>query len=204
MPSEQADLPVVWAHLEPPVKDRDGSLGQASSMVCRPTRSWAPLFGPRPACHIAARSCRLASRGNCGGTPVALVQGLRNHGGMFDALQLIEDLQAAVQRGDRERVEAMVSDRMIWVMPLKDNVRGKPQWIEASLGVTWNWFRVSVHREVDLGQVRVVESWIEQSREPVDDEDASAPVIAEGVVVDVWTQEDGAWRLVSRHPQRST
>lgn len=146
----------------------------------------------------------MASRGNCGGTPVALVQGLRNHGGMFDALQLIEDLQAAVQRGDRERVEAMVSDRMIWVMPLKDNVRGKPQWIEASLGVTWNWFRVSVHREVDLGQVRVVESWIEQSREPVDDEDASAPVIAEGVVVDVWTQEDSAWRLVSRHPQRST
>ena len=50
---------------------------------------------------------------------------MRNYGGMFDALQLIEDLQAAVQRGDRERVEAMVSDRMIWVMPLKDNARGK-------------------------------------------------------------------------------
>lgn len=135
---------------------------------------------------------------------MALVKGLRKHGGMFDALQLIEDLQAAVQRGDRERVEAMVSDRMIWVMPLKDNARGKAQWIEASLGVTWNWFRVSVHREVDLGSVRVVESWIEQSRAPVDDEDASAPVVAEGVVVDVWTEEDGAWRLVSRHPQRST
>ncbi|WP_159901171.1 nuclear transport factor 2 family protein [Ornithinibacter aureus] len=129
---------------------------------------------------------------------------LRNHGGMFDALQLIEDLQAAVQRGDRERVEAMVSDRMIWVMPLKDNARGKVQWIEASLGVTWNWFRVSVHREVDLGQTRIVESWIKQSREPVGDEDSSAPVIAEGVVVDVWTEEDGAWRLVSRHPQRTT
>ena len=123
---------------------------------------------------------------------------------MFDALQLIEDLQAAVQRGDRERVEAMVSDRMIWVMPLKDTARGKVQWIEASLGVTWNWFRVSVHREVDLGQTRIVESWIKQSREPVGDEDSSAPVIAEGVVVDVWTEEDGAWRLVSRHPQRTT
>lgn len=135
---------------------------------------------------------------------MAIVKSLRNHGGMFDALQLIEDLQAALQRGDRERVEAMVSDRMIWVMPLKDNARGKAQWVEASLGVTWNWFRVSVHREVDLGQVRIVESWIEQSREPVDDEDASAPVTAEGVVVDVWTEEDGAWRLVSRHPQRST
>jgi len=85
---------------------------------------------------------------------------------MFDALQLIEDLQAAVQRGDRERVEAMVSDRMIWVMPLKDNARGKVQWIEASLGVTWNWFRVSVHREVDLGQTRIVESWIKQSEPP--------------------------------------
>lgn len=123
---------------------------------------------------------------------------------MFDAVHLIEDLQAAVQRGDRERVEAMVSDRMIWVMPSKDSARGKAEWVEASCAVAWNWFRISIHREVDLGDVRVVEAWIEQSREPVDDEDASGAVIAEGVVVDVWAREHGVWRLVSRHPQRST
>jgi ketosteroid isomerase-like protein len=123
---------------------------------------------------------------------------------MFDALHLIEDPQAAVQRGDRERVEAMVSDRMIWVMPLKDSARGKAEWVDASCSVAWNWFRISIPREVDLGEVRLVEAWIEQSREPVDGEDASGPVIAEGVVVDVWAREDGVWRLVSRHPQRST
>lgn len=91
---------------------------------------------------------------------------------------------------------------MIWVMPVKDNTRGRSDWIEASCGVAWNWFRVSIHREVDLGDVRVVEAWIEQSREPVDGEEVSGPVIAEGVVVDVWAEEDGAWRLVSRHPHR--
>ena len=123
---------------------------------------------------------------------------------MFDALRLIEDLQDAVQRGDREHLGSAVSDRMIWVMPLKDNARGKAEWIEASCGVNWNWFRVSIHRQVDLGRVRVVEAWVEQSRDPVDGEAASEPVIAEGVVVDVWADEDGAWRLLSRHPQRST
>ena len=129
---------------------------------------------------------------------------LRQHVCMFDALRLIEDLQDAVQRRDREQLWSAVSERMIWVMPLKDNARGKAEWIEASCGVTWNWFRVSIHREVDLGAVRVVEAWVEQSREPVEGEDASEPVAAEGVVVDVWADEDGTWRLVSRHPQRST
>jgi hypothetical protein len=115
---------------------------------------------------------------------------LRQHVCMFDALRLIEDLQDGGQRRDRKHLRSAVSDRMIWVMPLKDNARGKAEWIEASCGVTWNWFRVSIHREVDLGRVRVVEAWVEQSREPVEGEDASEPVTAEGVVVDVWAHED--------------
>ena len=123
---------------------------------------------------------------------------------MFDALRLIEDLQSAVQRSDREHLEAAVSDRMIWIMPVKDNLRGKAEWIEASCGVTWHWFRVSIQRELNLGEVRVVEAWFEQSREPVAGEDTLEPVTAEGVVVDIWAEEDGVWRLVSRHPQRFT
>lgn len=80
---------------------------------------------------------------------------------------------------------------MIWVMPLKDNQRGKWEWINASCGVSWHWFRVSVRREVDLGAVHVVESLIKQSRYPADGEDVSGPVVAEGVVVDIWGIEDG-------------
>lgn len=123
---------------------------------------------------------------------------------MFDAQQALETLQDAVQRHDRDRVAALVSDRMIWVMPLADNERGKTEWIDASLGVTWHWFQITIRREVDLGDVRIVEALVRQSREPSATEDTTSPVTAEGIVVDVWALEGDTWRLVARHPHRIT
>lgn len=32
---------------------------------------------------------------------------------------------------------------------------------------------------------------------------ATSPVTATGVVVDVWARESGIWRLIARHPQRT-
>ena len=119
---------------------------------------------------------------------------------MFDAQHTLEMLQDAVQRHDRERVAELVSDRMIWVMPLVDNERGKTEWIDASLGVTWHWFRITIRREVDLGDVRIVEALVRQSREPSATEDTTSPVTVEGIVVDAWALESGTWRLVARHP----
>lgn len=121
---------------------------------------------------------------------------------MFDAQQTLEALQDAVKNRDRAGVADLVSDRMIWVMPLVDNERGKTEWLEASLGVTWHWFQISILREVDLGDVRIVEALVRQSREPSATEDVTSPVTAEGIVVDVWALEDGIWRLVARHPHR--
>lgn len=123
---------------------------------------------------------------------------------MFEAQELIEGLQEAVRVRDIESVRDAVSDRMIWVMPLPDNEHGKHEWIEASCAVTWNWFKVDVRRVIEIGNdTRVVESWISQSRQPVDGEEAAAPVTASGVVLDVWTREGDTWRLITRHPQRS-
>jgi ketosteroid isomerase-like protein len=124
--------------------------------------------------------------------------------GMFDAQQAIEALQEAVEGGDREYLADAVSDRMIWVMPSSDNHRGKHEWIEASCGVSWLWFEVTVLRVVPLGDTIAVESWIRQSRDPVSGEDLSQPVTAEGVVLDVWVDENGTWRLAARHPQRAS
>jgi uncharacterized protein DUF4440 len=122
---------------------------------------------------------------------------------MFDALEVTKALQEAVRVRDREYLEAAVSDRMIWVMPVAENRRGKREWIEASCSVTWNWFQVDLHRELDVGDARVVECWISQSRDPVVGVEGKGPVTATGLVLDVWTQENGIWRLVTRHPQRA-
>lgn len=121
---------------------------------------------------------------------------------MFEAQNTLEALQDAVQRHDRERVAEFVSDRMIWVLPLADNERGKTEWIDASCAVNWHWFEISISREVDLGDVRIVEALVRQSRDPSSTEETTSAVIAEGVVVDVWALEDDTWRLVARHPHR--
>jgi hypothetical protein len=124
--------------------------------------------------------------------------------GMFDAKQNIEALQAAVQARDWEYADHAVSERMIWVMPLPDNQRGKRDWIDASFGVTWNWFKINVRRVIEIGDdTRVVESWISQSREPAEGEDATGPLESSGVVLDVWAREGDTWRLLTRHPHRS-
>ena len=120
---------------------------------------------------------------------------------MFDAQQAIEALQEAVRSGDREYLAGAVSDLMIWVMHSSENQRVKHEWIDASCGVSWHWFEVEVLRVVRLDNATVVESWIRQSREPVSGEDRSQPVTATGVVLDVWVEENGTWRLAARHPQ---
>ena len=126
--------------------------------------------------------------------------------GGWDALDQLQRLQEAVLAHDRDAINAGVSDKMIWVMPLPDNARGKQDWIDASCGIAWDWFDISVSREIDLGNTRVVEAWIRQQRQPTAEEmaqGATAPIAAEGVVVDTWSLEDGEWRLTSRHPQRA-
>lgn len=127
---------------------------------------------------------------------------LRQYDTVFDAQEMTEALQEAVRCGERAHLEASVSDRMIFVLPTSGNQRGKQSWIDASCSITWHWFKVNVQRELDLGDVRVVESWVSQSRDPVAGEDASRPVLGEGVVLDVWANESGVWRLVARQPQR--
>jgi len=122
---------------------------------------------------------------------------------MFDAHEVTNALQEAVRIRDREYLEGAVSDRMIWVIPVARNRRGKPEWIEASCSVTWNWFQIEVHRELEVGDTAVVESWISQSRDPVAGEADSGPVTAKGLVLDVWANENDTWRLIARHPQRA-
>jgi hypothetical protein len=39
---------------------------------------------------------------------------------------------------------------MIWVMPVAENRPGKHEWLEASCSVTWHWFQVGEHRELDF------------------------------------------------------
>jgi hypothetical protein len=124
----------------------------------------------------------------------------------WDALNQLQRLQDAVLNHSRDLIESSVSDRMIWVLPMSDGTRGKQEWIDASCGITWDWFDLRVTREVDLGTTRIVEAWISQQRQPTAHEVAQGrrtPVAAEGVVVDAWTLEDGRWRLVCRHPQRA-
>lgn len=122
---------------------------------------------------------------------------------MFDAEEQTRALQEAVRVRDREYLDAVVSDRMIFVEPVPNKSRGKQEWIEASCSVTWNWFQIDVARQLDLGDTRVVEVWISLSREPVTGEAASEPVTGAGPMLDIWTNEDGIWRLVARHPQRA-
>jgi Domain of unknown function (DUF4440) len=122
---------------------------------------------------------------------------------MFAAHQSTEALQEAVRLGDREHLETSVSDSMIWVMASPESQLGKQEWIDASCSVAWHWFKVTVRRSLELDNACVVESWISQSRDPVAGEDDSRPVEAAGVVLDVWANEGGTWRLVARYPQRA-
>jgi ribosomal protein S18 acetylase RimI-like enzyme len=123
-----------------------------------------------------------------------------------DMAELTRRLQEAVRVRDRAYLEAAVSERMIWVMPSAGNRRGKRDWIDGSCSVDWDWFEIEVVRVVDLGSTRVVECWINQQYRPKPEaggEDALPPVSAAGAVCDVWSVEDGEWRLVARHPQRA-
>lgn len=124
----------------------------------------------------------------------------------WDAADRTRLLQDAVRTHDRDFLDDWVSDRMIWVMPLRDNQRGKREWIDASCSVAWDWFDVQILREVDLGDARLVEAWIRQQyRRTNEAGPAEEPttVTADGVVVDLWAREGGRWRLVARHPQRA-
>ncbi|HUR14173.1 MAG TPA: DUF4440 domain-containing protein [Mycobacteriales bacterium] len=116
---------------------------------------------------------------------------------MFDATAATRALQDAVLRHDHVYLENACSDQMLWSMPSRDNQRGKRAWIDASCAVAWDWFEVDVLRQLDVGQVVVVESWIRQQYTL-----NGAQVVGEGVVVDVWALEDSTWRVVARHPQR--
>ncbi|WP_460626782.1 DUF4440 domain-containing protein [Intrasporangium mesophilum] len=120
---------------------------------------------------------------------------------MFDAEESTKALQEAVRVRDRKHLDAVVSERMIWVEPVSEIRRGKREWIEASCSVTWNWFQIAISRQLDLGDTRVVESWISLSREPVAGEEEAEPVIGAGRILDIWAIENGIWRLVARHPQ---
>lgn len=95
---------------------------------------------------------------------------------------------------------------MIWVMPMRDNQRGKREWIDASCSVAWDWFGVQVLREVDLGNARLVEAWIGQqyrrSNEAVSAEE-STTVTGEGVVVDLWALEGGSLETGGAAPAAS-
>lgn len=82
--------------------------------------------------------------------------------GMFDAPDATRALQDAVLRHDHAFLEQACSDQMLWSMPSRDSRRGKREWIEASCSVAWDWFEVEVLRDLDLGDVAVVESWIRQ------------------------------------------
>ena len=116
---------------------------------------------------------------------------------MFDAPASTRALQDAVLRQDHEYLEQACSENMLWSLPSRDSRRGKREWIEACCSVAWDWFEVEVLRELDLGGVVVVESWIRQqfTRD-------GESVEGEGVVVDVWSREGSTWRVVARHPQR--
>lgn len=80
----------------------------------------------------------------------------------WDAADRTRRLQDAVRAHDRDFLDHWVSDRMIWVRPLRDNQRGKREWIDASCSVAWEWFDVQILRELDLGESRLVEAWIRQ------------------------------------------
>jgi hypothetical protein len=125
-----------------------------------------------------------------------------HHVGMFDPQVTLENLQDAVLRGDRDTLAELVSDRMIWIMPSLGNGRGKREWIDASCGVTWYWFRIEVLRTVALDEVVIVEALIGQSRKATEEEASSEPVTAQGIVADIWALEGRTWRLVARHPHR--
>ena len=122
----------------------------------------------------------------------------------WDALDQLNRLQDAVAARDLATLDAIVSDQMIWILPVPDNNRGKQEWIDASCSITWDWVGSRISRELDLGTVRVVEAWMELQRQPTDEERAQGqlkPLVREGVVVDVWTLENDEWRLISRQPQ---
>jgi hypothetical protein len=125
---------------------------------------------------------------------------------VWDAHQRWQSLQDAVLAHDRDQIAAHVSDQMMWVLPVTDNTRGKQAWIDASCAISWNWFDIRIVREIDLGDTRIVEAWVRQQRHATTDEVAQGtqgPITAEGAVLDVWTVEDGTWRLICRHPQRA-
>ena len=102
-------------------------------------------------------------------------------------------------------IEACVSDRIVWVLPIPDSNRGKQEWIDASCAITWDWLELPVTREVDLDTTRIVEAWISQQRQPTSDEVAQGkhPSPPKELSSTFGQSKVGDWRLICRHPQRA-
>lgn len=119
----------------------------------------------------------------------------------FDPDRETDQLQEAVRRHDRALLERLVSDRFVFVSGRSLGRLGKGDWIAAALQVEWQRFVVSIARVVDLDRVVIVDHDTEQEMARPPAWGPEAPTRTRWITTDVWVEESGIWRLVSRHPE---
>lgn len=119
----------------------------------------------------------------------------------FDAQLETDRLQGAVRDHDRRVLDELVSERFMLVSGRSLGRLDKDGWIAAALEVHWKSFAVSISRLIHLAGVAVVDHDIEQEMATAPSWARGAPRRTRWVTTDVWTVEDGLWRLVCRHPE---
>ncbi len=122
----------------------------------------------------------------------------------FAAAQLTRELQEAVRAHDPARLDALVSERLVFASARQIGRVGKAEFVAAAMSIEWQRFDCSEFRILDLDVV-VVDYEIQQEiRAAPGSTPAHAPAQTAWVMTDVWALENGRWRLVSRHPELRT
>jgi uncharacterized protein YciI len=120
----------------------------------------------------------------------------------FAAAELTRELQEAVRVHDKARLDALVSERLVFASGRQLGRIGKAEFVGAAMSIDWQRFDCSEFRTLALDDVVVVDYEIKQEiRAAPDSTTANAPTETAWVMTDVWALENGRWRLVSRHPE---
>jgi hypothetical protein len=111
--------------------------------------------------------------------------------------QLERELQDGVLTHNKNAIERLVADEFVLWASGRLGVLNRTTWIQAALAIEWQSFEFLEFNVLEYVTAAVVNSRMSQAG-ALEGQDISGQFL----VTDVWVQQNGSWRLVTRHASR--